>query len=114
LSFAAKGRDPKLPQINGPVEVDRRVSYFRSANYRLNQFPLSGVKRTCRFALHMSRSQRTRAIKGEDFLTRHLVMPNHVEYCTYPVLEWIAEHATEVPSTETNTPRSRAARHLPI
>jgi putative pyruvate formate lyase activating enzyme len=29
---------------------------------------------------------------GEDFFIRHLVMPNHVECCTYPVLEWIAEH----------------------
>ena len=47
-------------------------------------------------------------------MTRHLVMPNHVEYGMYPVLEWIAEHASEVPSTGTNTPRSRAARHLPI
>jgi putative pyruvate formate lyase activating enzyme len=28
---------------------------------------------------------------GEDFSIRHLVMPNHVECCTYPVLEWIAE-----------------------
>ncbi|MGA7386945.1 MAG: radical SAM protein, partial [Pseudolabrys sp.] len=25
---------------------------------------------------------------GEDFSIRHLVMPNHVECCTYPVLEW--------------------------
>jgi putative pyruvate formate lyase activating enzyme len=27
---------------------------------------------------------------GEDFSIRHLVMPNHIECCTYPVLEWIA------------------------
>jgi putative pyruvate formate lyase activating enzyme len=25
------------------------------------------------------------------------VMPNHVECCTYPVLEWIAEHMPAVP-----------------
>jgi putative pyruvate formate lyase activating enzyme len=36
---------------------------------------------------------------GEDFSIRHLVMPNHVECCTYPVLEWIAEH---VPATPVN------------
>jgi putative pyruvate formate lyase activating enzyme len=24
-------------------------------------------------------------------------MPNHVECCTYPVLEWIAEHVPSVP-----------------
>jgi putative pyruvate formate lyase activating enzyme len=34
---------------------------------------------------------------GEDFTIRHLVMPNHVECCTYPVLEWIAEHMPEAP-----------------
>ena len=35
----------------------------------------------------------------EDFTIRHLVMPNHVECCTYPVLDWIAEH---VPATPVN------------
>ena len=34
---------------------------------------------------------------GEDFTIRHLVMPNHVECCTYPVLDWIAEHAPTTP-----------------
>ena len=34
---------------------------------------------------------------GEDFSIRHLVMPNHVECCTYPVLEWIAEYAPAAP-----------------
>ena len=34
---------------------------------------------------------------GEDFTIRHLVMPNHVECCTDPVLEWIAEHVPAAP-----------------
>ena len=34
---------------------------------------------------------------GEDLTVRHLVMPNHVECCTYPVLDWIARHMPEVP-----------------
>jgi putative pyruvate formate lyase activating enzyme len=34
---------------------------------------------------------------GEDFTIRHLVMPNHVECCTRPVLEWIAETMPDVP-----------------
>jgi putative pyruvate formate lyase activating enzyme len=34
---------------------------------------------------------------GEDFSIRHLVMPNHVACCTYPVLEWIAEHVPVAP-----------------
>ena len=29
---------------------------------------------------------------GEDFLIRHLVMPNHVECCTKPVLKWIKDN----------------------
>ena len=34
---------------------------------------------------------------SEDFSIRHLVMPNHVECCTYPVLEWIAESCPQAP-----------------
>jgi putative pyruvate formate lyase activating enzyme len=34
---------------------------------------------------------------GEDLTIRHLVMPNHVACCTYPVLDWLAEHMPEVP-----------------
>lgn len=34
---------------------------------------------------------------GEDFVIRHLIMPNHVECCTKPVLDWIAMNMPEVP-----------------
>ena len=34
---------------------------------------------------------------GEDFTIRHLVMPNHVACCTYPVLDWIAAHMPDAP-----------------
>ena len=34
---------------------------------------------------------------GEDFSIRHLVMPTHVECCTYPVLDWIAERVPAAP-----------------
>jgi putative pyruvate formate lyase activating enzyme len=34
---------------------------------------------------------------GEDFIIRHLIMPNHVECCTKPVLDWIARNMQEVP-----------------
>ena len=34
---------------------------------------------------------------GEDVVIRHLVMPNHVECCTKPVLKWIAENMPGVP-----------------
>lgn len=34
---------------------------------------------------------------NEDFVIRHLVMPNHVECCTKPILDWIAKNMPEVP-----------------
>jgi putative pyruvate formate lyase activating enzyme len=34
---------------------------------------------------------------GEDFTIRHLVMPGHVECCTYPILDWIAENTPQAP-----------------
>ncbi len=34
---------------------------------------------------------------GEDFTIRHLVMPGHIECCTVPVLDWIAEHMPDAP-----------------
>jgi putative pyruvate formate lyase activating enzyme len=34
---------------------------------------------------------------GEDLTVRHLVMPDHVECCTYPVLDWLAAHMPDVP-----------------
>ncbi len=27
-----------------------------------------------------------------EVIIRHLVMPNHIECCTFPILEWVAEH----------------------
>jgi putative pyruvate formate lyase activating enzyme len=34
---------------------------------------------------------------GEEFTIRHLIMPNHVECCTRPALEWIAQTMPDVP-----------------
>ena len=34
---------------------------------------------------------------GEDFVIRHLIMPNHIECCTKPILDWIAKNMPEVP-----------------
>lgn len=33
----------------------------------------------------------------EDFVIRHLIMPNHFECCTKPILEWIASNMPEIP-----------------
>jgi len=34
---------------------------------------------------------------GEPYTIRHLIMPNHVDCCTRPVMEWIAEHLPGAP-----------------
>lgn len=34
---------------------------------------------------------------GENFTIRHLVMPNHVECCTKPCLDWVKENMPEAP-----------------
>ena len=34
---------------------------------------------------------------GEDLTIRHLVMPDHVECCTYPVIDWLAENMPAAP-----------------
>ncbi len=36
---------------------------------------------------------------GEDFTIRHLIMPNHIECCTRPILEWVAR---EIPEANVN------------
>ncbi len=33
---------------------------------------------------------------GSDIIIRHLVMPNHVECCTIPILEWISRNTPKV------------------
>jgi putative pyruvate formate lyase activating enzyme len=30
--------------------------------------------------------------KEDDIIIRHLVLPNHLECCTYPILEWLARN----------------------
>ncbi len=34
---------------------------------------------------------------GEDLTIRHLVMPGHLDCCTRPVLDWLAEHLPHAP-----------------
>ena len=33
---------------------------------------------------------------GEDFIVRHLIMPNHLECCTKPILDWIAKNMPDI------------------
>jgi hypothetical protein len=61
---------------------------------------------------------------GEEFTIRYLAMPHHVECCTYPAPEWIAEHVSAAPvktifaiqaaaDIATDTPRSPVGRPPP-
>ncbi len=40
----------------------------------------------------VTRNMKMLADRDEDCIIRHLVLPNHVECCTKPVLKWIAEN----------------------
>jgi putative pyruvate formate lyase activating enzyme len=40
----------------------------------------------------VSRNHKTVCDAGRDMIIRHLVLPNHVECCTRPVLEWISKN----------------------
>ncbi|GBD40994.1 7-carboxy-7-deazaguanine synthase [bacterium HR39] len=55
------------------------------------------LARTPRYWETVTGALGTLAEWGEDVLVRHLVMPEHVECCTFPVLDWLAEHMPEVP-----------------
>ncbi|MGI9382833.1 MAG: radical SAM protein [Methyloligellaceae bacterium] len=55
------------------------------------------LARTPRYWETVTRNIALLAEWGEDFTIRHLVMPNHVTCCTYPVLEWIAERVPAAP-----------------
>lgn len=33
---------------------------------------------------------------GDEIIIRHLVLPNHIECCTKPILRWISEHTPNV------------------
>ncbi len=43
----------------------------------------------------ITRNMRMLAEREEDCIIRHLVLPNHLECCTKPVLEWIARNYRE-------------------
>lgn len=42
----------------------------------------------------VTRNHRLAAGQG-DLIVRHLVMPNHVECCSLPILDWLANHVPE-------------------
>jgi putative pyruvate formate lyase activating enzyme len=49
---------------------------------------LSGVKN---YFDHISRNH-LMAYQSGEVIIRHLVLPNHLECCTFPILEWVAEN----------------------
>lgn len=44
----------------------------------------------------ISRNHQIAANSGDVFI-RHLVLPNHIDCCSKPILSWIAEHIPETP-----------------
>ncbi len=55
------------------------------------------VARTARYWQTATANLALLANWREDFTIRHLVMPNHLECCTYPVLDWIGANLGEAP-----------------
>ncbi len=53
------------------------------------------LARTPWYTETVARNHQTVYDWGEDVVIRHLVMPDHVECCTKPVLRWIATHAPQ-------------------
>ncbi|MEM4562697.1 MAG: radical SAM protein [Thermofilum sp.] len=70
---------------------------------------LSGVGR---YFEVVSRNHKIACSRG-DMIIRHLVLPNHVDCCTKPVLEWIAENCPRalVNVMEQYRPEHLVARH---
>ena len=56
-------------------------------------FRYSRIKR---YRQVVTRNLKTVYDYGSDIIIRHLIMPNHVECCTYPILEWIAINTPRV------------------
>ncbi|MHA1340446.1 MAG: radical SAM protein [Promethearchaeota archaeon] len=47
----------------------------------------------------LSKNEKGNKIRNRDIIIRHLVMPNHFECCTKPILEWISK---EIPNVMVN------------
>ncbi len=55
------------------------------------------LSRTPRYFETIYRNHRMIYDWGEDFVIRHLIMPNHVECCSKPILDWIADNILDTP-----------------
>lgn len=71
--------------------VDLYLADFKYGNDECGK-KLSGVKN---YFSVVTRNL-IKASKTADVIVRHLVLPNHIECCTKPVLEWLKENLPEV------------------
>ncbi|RLF45777.1 MAG: radical SAM protein [Thermoplasmata archaeon] len=91
--------------------IDLYLTDFKYGNDSC-AYRLSGVKN------YMEVVERNHSIayKQADMIIRHLVMPNHVECCSLPVLEWISKNAPQawVNIMDQYRPEYRAYEHAEI
>ena len=71
--------------------VDVWLSDFKFGNDRCAVF----LSRTPWYFETVARNHKLVYDWGEDLVIRHLIMPHHVECCTKPVLDWIAENTPQ-------------------
>ncbi len=55
------------------------------------------LARTPRYFATVTANLAALAAAGEEVLVRHLVMPEHLGCCTFPVLDWLARHMPGTP-----------------
>ncbi|MFQ5986822.1 MAG: radical SAM protein [Thermoplasmata archaeon] len=81
---------PETMQILRPL-IDVWLPDFKFGNDKCSVF----LARTPWYWETVSRNHQLVYDWGEDMVIRHLVMPNHVDCCTKPVLDWIAAHTPQ-------------------
>ncbi|MFQ5907391.1 MAG: hypothetical protein ACE5JE_00985 [Thermoplasmata archaeon] len=81
---------PETVRILRPL-IDVWLPDFKFGNDRCSVF----LARTPWYWETVSRNHQLVYDWGEDMVIRHLVMPNHLDCCTRPVLNWIANHTPQ-------------------
>ena len=78
---------PETMRILRPL-TDVWLSDFKFGNDKCAVF----LSRTPWYFETVARNHKLAYDWGEDLVIRHLIMPHHVECCTKPVMDWIAEN----------------------
>jgi len=82
----------------GAMELLREVIDIWMPDFKFgNRRCATRLSRTPNYLEAVQRNHKLVYEWGEDVFIRHLIMPNHVECCTKPVLDWIKANMPDVP-----------------